>query len=224
MSEKESHPVRNGIIATVVGGIMLSAIPPLREYALKVLGWIWSGVVWVWEALISGYSIPGWVLLILGLLSIIGVVNIYLAIRSGDEPEFMKYTEDFIYGAKWRWSWAGNTITNLWCFCPKRDAQLVYDDSSCRNILSDVRKTDFICERCGNKVIASISGGDKNYAIGAAEREILRRIRTNEHNSSKNSEAHKAIKALNGSELKGRSIKVNQAKPRGERSSRRPRY
>jgi len=39
-----------------------------------------------------------------------------------------------------------------------------------------------------------------------------------------NSEADKAIKALNGSELKGREIKVNQAKPRGERSSRRPRY
>ena len=39
-----------------------------------------------------------------------------------------------------------------------------------------------------------------------------------------NSEADKAIKALNGSQLKGRPIKVNQAKPRGDRSSRRPRY
>ena len=39
-----------------------------------------------------------------------------------------------------------------------------------------------------------------------------------------NSEADKAMKALNGSELKGREIKVNQAKPRGERPSRRPRY
>ena len=39
-----------------------------------------------------------------------------------------------------------------------------------------------------------------------------------------NSEADKAIKALNGSDLQGRSIKVNQAKPRGERSSRRSRY
>jgi RNA recognition motif-containing protein len=39
-----------------------------------------------------------------------------------------------------------------------------------------------------------------------------------------NAEADKAIKALNGSGLKGRNIKVNQAKPRGERSSRRPRY
>jgi RNA recognition motif-containing protein len=41
---------------------------------------------------------------------------------------------------------------------------------------------------------------------------------------SDNSEADKAIKALNGTELKGREIKVNQAKPRGERSSRKPRY
>lgn len=40
-----------------------------------------------------------------------------------------------------------------------------------------------------------------------------------------NSEADKAIKALNGTELQGRNIKVNQAKPRGERSSsRRSRY
>jgi RNA recognition motif-containing protein len=39
-----------------------------------------------------------------------------------------------------------------------------------------------------------------------------------------NSEADKAIKALNGKELKGREVKVNQAKPRGERPSRRPRY
>jgi RNA recognition motif-containing protein len=39
-----------------------------------------------------------------------------------------------------------------------------------------------------------------------------------------NSEADGAIKALNGSPLKGRNLKVNQAKPRGERPKRRPRY
>ena len=40
-----------------------------------------------------------------------------------------------------------------------------------------------------------------------------------------NSEADKAIKALNGTEFMGRRIKVNQAKPRSSgRSSRRPRY
>ena len=38
------------------------------------------------------------------------------------------------------------------------------------------------------------------------------------------SEADQAIKALNESALNGRNIKVNQARPRSERSSRRPRY
>ncbi len=39
-----------------------------------------------------------------------------------------------------------------------------------------------------------------------------------------NTEADEAIKALNESALNGRNIKVNQARPRGERSPRRPRY
>ena len=39
-----------------------------------------------------------------------------------------------------------------------------------------------------------------------------------------NSEADAAIKALNETDMKGRNIKVNQAKPRAERPQRRPRY
>jgi RNA recognition motif-containing protein len=39
-----------------------------------------------------------------------------------------------------------------------------------------------------------------------------------------NSEADAAIKALNETALKGRNIKVNQAKPREDRPPRRPRF
>jgi RNA recognition motif-containing protein len=39
-----------------------------------------------------------------------------------------------------------------------------------------------------------------------------------------NSAADAAIKGLNGTDLKGRSIKVNQARPREERPQRKPRY
>jgi len=39
-----------------------------------------------------------------------------------------------------------------------------------------------------------------------------------------NAEADAAIKALNETAMKGRNIKVNQAKPRGDRPSRAPRY
>ena len=41
---------------------------------------------------------------------------------------------------------------------------------------------------------------------------------------SDDSAAEEAIEALNESALNGRNIKVNQARPRGERSPRRPRY
>jgi RNA recognition motif-containing protein len=39
-----------------------------------------------------------------------------------------------------------------------------------------------------------------------------------------NSQADAAIKGLNGTDMKGRNITVNQAKPRVERPSRGPRY
>ncbi|MDY6854238.1 MAG: RNA-binding protein [Thermodesulfobacteriota bacterium] len=39
-----------------------------------------------------------------------------------------------------------------------------------------------------------------------------------------NTQANEAINALNESEIKGRRLKVNQAKPRGERPPHRPRY
>lgn len=41
---------------------------------------------------------------------------------------------------------------------------------------------------------------------------------------SDNSAAEQAINALNETSMGGRNIKVNQAKPRGERPSRGPRY
>lgn len=41
---------------------------------------------------------------------------------------------------------------------------------------------------------------------------------------ARQSDAEEAIKALNGSSVKGRSIKVNQARPRAERPPRGPRY
>lgn len=185
MAETESHSVRNGVMVTVVGGLILSAIlytiPYLRSLSLRFLLWVRSGFLWVWNAVTSSYSAPGWLLLLVGLLALLGVMRVLVALRPENEPTFKKYTEDMIYGAKWRWCWAGGRVSNLWCYCPTCDATLVYDDSSCRSYSSRVSKTDFICERCNNRVVTSINGGDKSYAVGAAERELHRRMRTNEH-------------------------------------------
>lgn len=190
MSDKYLHPVRNGIIATVVGGLILSAFPQTRGFWADVMSWVWAGVTWIWTALISYYSMPGWAFLIVGLLALVGLVGIlvriYVVLRSQNEPEYKKYTEDILYGAKWRWSWTAGKISNLWCFCPNCDAQLVYSE--------DYNKTDFICERCPpneldryyydrsqGRVVATVEGGNRYYAVSAAEREILRRIRVNEY-------------------------------------------
>ena len=120
------------------------------------------------------------------------VAFLYNIFWSQKAPVYREYTEDMFHGAKWRWSWDGNKISNLWCFCPSCDAQLVYNDGY-ENMYA---KTDFICERCssnetGNyyrapgRVVATAKG-DKDYALGAVEREIWRRIRTGEHASSVN--------------------------------------
>lgn len=182
MSENSFISIRNATIASVIAGVILLAVPVLRAYVVSFLSWAWSGVVWCWDALVDSYSLPGWAWLLIFIFGLIGLINIYLAIKGESaEPEFKSYVEDFMHGAKWRWSWIGNQISNVWCFCPRCDATLVYDDSSCRSLYSDVNKTDFICENCSCNVVASISGGNKDYATGAVEREISRRIRTGEY-------------------------------------------
>ena len=183
MAEKESNTIRNGIIVTVVGGLILSLVPTLREFFIKIIKYIWAGIVWSYEVVVASYPIPGWLIIIVLPFAIWGVIRLYALVFPKVKPEFLEYTEDLIYGAKWRWHWAGNQVSNLWCYCPRCDAQLVYDDTSVRMYM-EKSKTDFICERCNNQVVASISGGAKNYAVGAAEREILRRIRTGEYKNS----------------------------------------
>ena len=202
MADKYLHPVRNGIIAiiaTVVGGLILSALPQMRGFVADAISWAWAGVTWIWTALISYYSMPGWAFLIIGLLALVGLVSvfvgIYVVLRPENEPEYKNYTEDILYGAKWRWSWTGGKISNLLCFCPGCDAQLVYSES--------YSETAFICERCPpneldryrspyhyarsqGRVVATVKGGNRYYAVSAAEREILRRIRVNEYVHSRN--------------------------------------
>ena len=190
MVNKQPHPVRNGIIVTVVGGLILSAIPQFRGFLVEAISWAWAGVTWVWIALISNYSIPGWAFLIIGFFALVGLAKICVVLWPENEPAYRNYTEDMLYGAKWRWSWNGDEISNLWCFCPNCDAQLIPREG--------YGSTDFICERCSpdrsdylyrshgldqphGQVVATVKGGDRHYAVGAAKREILRRIRTSEN-------------------------------------------
>ena len=122
----------------VVGGVILSALTWLKGFFLEAMSRAWAGVIWFWSALIYYYSVPGWVLLIIGIFALVGLVSLallYWVRRHPNEPAHRSYTEDMLYGAKWRWSWKGDEISNLWCFCPVCDAQLVYQRGFQRNAL-----------------------------------------------------------------------------------------
>lgn len=149
-------------------------VPSLRGPVVTFLTWLWLGVLWCWGALVSPYSLPGWIWLVVFAFAILGAIDIFLGIKNAIyKPDYTSYVEDFMFGAKWRWRWEGNTISDLWCFCPRCDGTLV------SNYLFG--ETNFLCENCNHSVRATILGGDKYYAIAAVEREIGRRIRTGEY-------------------------------------------
>jgi hypothetical protein len=179
MSAGESHAVRNGVIATVLGGIALAILGALWPPIKSTFVWFWDMILAFVSLFSSTYSVPGWVLALLSLLALVTIVRFFVGLRSSSAPPHNSYVEDVLFGAKWRWSWSGGDIANLWCFCPNCDSELVYDDSSARSIYSrEESKTLFICEHCGRTNVGRIDGGDKEYALGAVRREIRRRIRT----------------------------------------------
>lgn len=89
MSENSLKSIRNGAIASVIAGIILLTIPVLRGYVVSFIAWLWSGLVWIWEALLESYSLPGWLWLLVFIFATIGVVNIYIAIK-GEKEELGK--------------------------------------------------------------------------------------------------------------------------------------
>lgn len=178
MPKPEKHSVRNGVVATVVGGIALAGLgelwPPLKLAGL----WAWEKVLALVGLFGATYSTPGWALAILGLLALITAIRFLVGLRSpgSNEPPHLHYVEDLLYGAKWRWAWFGLEISRLWCFCPRCDAELVYDDRDA--FYSHAPSTTrFICEHCQNLEVARVPG-NKSYALEAVRREIRRRIRT----------------------------------------------
>jgi hypothetical protein len=177
MSQSESHPVRNGILATVIGGLILAALSYVWPPAKSAFIWLWGLLGGIWQALVASYSVPGWVLLLLGIfaITVIARAGLSLVRNASVTPANLSYTSDTIYGANWQWSWHQNRVTQLWASCPNCQGELVYVNNR-DNYLLSVPHAKFFCEHC-QKVIVDIQGGDREYALSAVEREINRRLR-----------------------------------------------
>lgn len=184
MASSETHAVRSGVIATVVGGLILAVLSDTWPPVKSAISWLWDQVLAFASLFGETYAVPGWALTILGVLALVTVVRAVIAWRStsaapSPSAPYRTYVEDILFGAKWRWAWSGEDVANLWCFCPICDAELVYDDSSAHRFsISQEPQTVFICEHCNRSVMGCVEGGDKDYALGAIRREIRRRIRT----------------------------------------------
>ena len=182
MKKNSIKNIRNGVIATVIGGIVLFAIP--KDIWSKTFQLAIFCLNWLWQKLTTTYALPGWLLIIILILSIVSIVNIILRMKSNlnpENPEYYSYTEDFLFGAKWRWQWVDNCISSLWCYCPDCDGSLVYSYQNFNDFMPGEKKTKFLCENCNKSVVSIIKGGDELYALKRVEREIARRIRREEY-------------------------------------------
>lgn len=190
--DKESHKLRNGLIIAALGGTIANLVSEtIRGSSLKALSWSWGLISWTWTALTSDYLVPGWALIIIGLLVILGLGRIYITLMPAKKPEFIQYTEDVLEGVVWRWSWSGNEISNLSCFCPACDATLIPE--SIMAVYAGDPNVSLICEQCPpdnqsfgisiqGRVVAQIAC-DPYVLEGKIKREIYRRIRTGSHRS-----------------------------------------
>ena len=156
-------------------------IEKIQEYFIISSSWFSQAIFWLENTQLTPYNYPAWILLLASILGFICLLTLLTLVKKDSKLDNTKYTEDSIYGAKWKWKWQKNQITNLQCYCPNCDSVLVYDDTSSHTRYTDVSKTDFICESCTSQLITSIHGGNKNYAFNAVKREIERRIRINEY-------------------------------------------
>lgn|SRR3990172_993287 len=167
-----SDPVWSKVIA----GAILTGLASLVAY---LAGW-WPNIVsFVSEIGSLGASstrVPNWLLALLILagtvvLVLVGVTLWALLFSRDAPPSFRSYTEDVVFGIRWRWRYdTGGVIYNLVSFCPKCDYQIFP-----RNVAAfqPVDRLQYKCEDCGAVV------REFEIAFEEIESRVMRHIQKN---------------------------------------------
>lgn len=179
MAEKESHPIRNRVIATVLASLILTAIPYTRRFVTSIAyilwHWVMSLATAIWAYLTSRLNVPWWGLLVLIALALPTIWRIAKGFlpKRNEGPKVQDYRSDFFFGAKCRWEYKWDNIPmNISSFCPICSTRLVF----IRNIFR--HDTTLRCETC-SRDIATLDG-EPEYVVGMIARQIERRINTGE--------------------------------------------
>lgn len=193
----DKNPIRNGIIVTVVGGIILAILAWIFGGVLEVIKIIFNWVISAASSIKEVYVYVGdyfqspvtinwgwlWLLCALSVIALWKMLQPLISplIKKEKTPKPYKprlddYKKDVVFNIMWEWSKINGTLPNkLEGFCPNCSTRLIYTPE----IYPD--KTSFICQNCNRKI--KTLDGDIHFAIGTVERQIERRIKTGEWKS-----------------------------------------
>lgn len=183
MPSDDTHTIRNGIIATVVGGVILAAILSLLGWLPKLLRWLAALALGVLRHFAGSVQIPIWLLYVLAGGCLVLVVRVILSLLSSGGPTWRDYTQDtfpVLGDMVWRWDYVHGKPFDVWCYCPNDDTKLVY--STRQGNRYSLHRNELItrvtCETCGKTYPPVL--GDVPYIVNAARRQIDRKLRTGE--------------------------------------------
>jgi hypothetical protein len=156
------------LITTAIVSIITTAIPG---------GWGWVGgkILQLCKWLISPVSIPIWLLILLSLVAVTFAVLVGIFIYAANRREASvtaNYTEDTLFGIRWRWKWSSFGIDGPFSFCPRCDLQIYPRRSSGFNALDGV---EYHCEDCG--VVLNKFERDHDWVEDRVKRKIQQKLR-----------------------------------------------
>jgi hypothetical protein len=170
----DNHQLRNRILGTVIGGIVLTLVLWLAGFIPTLWQTCKSAFMWLIGFLLSSISIPAWLIVVVSPFIVATLFRIFVTISRKDikHPTWRDYKEDEIMGMIWRWHYShySGAIHNICCFCPYDDTELVY--------IERLMQVTLRCETC-NRQFGPFNA-DHDHICRMAERQIRRKIRSGE--------------------------------------------
>ena len=170
----DKHPLRTLILGTAIGGLVLAFFLWFAGYIPSIWQACKSASIWLFRFLLSSVPVPVWLIFLLSPLIVFTMFLIFADLRKKDvdHQNWRNDKQDEIMGMRWHWRYSSYThiIENLWCFCPDDYTELISSDAYIQ--------VSFQCETC-RKEFGPFQG-NLNYVLGMVERQIRRKLRTDE--------------------------------------------
>ena len=175
-----SDSIRGKIVVGVIVAISVAAI-------MGAIQWVWPKFLHGLIGLLNQLGVwlgstslfPNWAVYSLAIIAVCAAIDWATRFMPRNIRHFTEYIKDVFDGIPWRWSYINNTPSNLKCYCPECDTELVskdvYKDGG---LLPYIANVHFGCEKCDEKIFTHT--GNKKSLLEKISREIDRVIRTNE--------------------------------------------